>query len=173
MNPVTEKIHHFLKGNGPSFGGVQFVRRGWLVDEDGIFWGIVRGAGVNNYDARTKKIKNYTKHNAGFASDTVLAITEIKGSGLWLLDEKGISLYDKKTDRFSQWKIPFQQDFGKFEGADAIAIDLHERKNGELMWGDRQNLYFFNPQTKTFRSVTLPSLSYLGIRWIRSSDEGY
>jgi signal transduction histidine kinase/CheY-like chemotaxis protein/ligand-binding sensor domain-containing protein/AraC-like DNA-binding protein len=173
MNPVTEKIRHFLKGNDKLSGGVQFVRRGWLVDEDGVFWGIVKGSGLNSYDIREKKIKRYTRENAGFASDTVLAITEIKKSGLWILDANSISLYDKKADRFAHWMIPFKQDFGNFDGVDGIAIDLHERKNGELMWGDRQKLYFFNPEKQSFRSITLPSLSYLGIRWIRSSSDGY
>src|SRR5271170_4745632 len=29
MNPVTEKVQHFLRGNLSGGGGVRFVRRGW------------------------------------------------------------------------------------------------------------------------------------------------
>src|SRR5450432_105943 len=43
INPATEKIIHLLKGNTPDGNGLQFNRRGWMVDRDGIFWGIKKG----------------------------------------------------------------------------------------------------------------------------------
>ena len=50
IDPVTEKITHYLKGNLADSGTLQFVRRGWLVDRNGIFWGIRKGTGLNNYN---------------------------------------------------------------------------------------------------------------------------
>jgi signal transduction histidine kinase/CheY-like chemotaxis protein/ligand-binding sensor domain-containing protein len=172
MDPVTEKIQHFLKGNLPEGGGVQFVRRGWLVDKDGVFWGIVRGAGVNIYDSHAKKIERFNRSNSGFPSDTLWGLAEVKNQGIWMVSQRGISLFNKKTKHLEHWQLPFEQDFNNFPESDAVAIDLHERKNGELMWGDRQKLIFFNPATHIFRTVPLPSIAYLGVRWIRTGNDG-
>jgi ligand-binding sensor domain-containing protein len=172
MNPVTEKITHFLNGNLPQGSGIQFIRRGWLVDEEGVFWGIIKGGGLNIYDSRSKKIERFTHLNAGFPSDTLRGLVEEKNKGIWILSQQAISLYDRKTKKFTHWQIPYKQDFGDFPESDAIAVDLHERRNSELMWGDRKTLFFFNPVTRLFRTVSLPSFSYLGIRWIRTSSDG-
>ncbi len=172
MNPVTEKITHFLRGNLPDSNSVQFVRRGWMVDEEGIFWGIMRGAGLNNYNVKNKTLQHFTKINSGLPSDTVRGLVEILNQGIWILSQRGISLFDKKSKRFTHWQIPYMQDFGNFPESDAIAVDLHPRRNGELMWGDRKSLFFFNPENHSFRSVSLPSVSYLGIRWLRTSSDG-
>ncbi len=172
MDPVTEKITHYLKGNLGNDETVQFVRRGWLVDKNGIFWGIRKGTGLNNYDPQTKKFQHFTHLNSALPSDTVRGLAEIEDQGIWILTERGISLFDGKTKQFTHWFLPFKQDFGVFPESDAIAIDLHVRKNGELMWGDRRNLFFFNPVTHVFKTVSLPMVSYLGIRWIRTSLDG-
>ncbi|HTB24024.1 MAG TPA: hypothetical protein VK711_01580, partial [Puia sp.] len=146
MNPVTEKIIHYLKGNLPDTNSIQFVRRGWMVDEEGIFWGVMRGAGLNNYNVKNKTYQHFTKINSALPSDTVRGLVEILHQGIWILSQQGISLFDKKSNRFTHWQIPFIQDFGNFPESDAIAVDLHLRRNGELMWGDRKSLFFFNPK---------------------------
>ncbi len=168
MDPVTEKITHYLKGNLPETESIQFVRRGWLVDKDGTFWGIRKGTGLNSYNVQTKKYRRFTRASANLPSDTVRGIAEIRDQGIWVLSQLGISLYDTKTNSFVHWQIPYKQDFGEFPESDAIAVDLHIRYNGELMWGDRKSLFFFNPLNHSFRTVSMPSVSYLGVRWIRT-----
>ena len=41
------------------------------------------------------------------------------------------------------------------------------------MWGDRKNIFFFNLYSHSFRTVSLPTVAYLGIRWIRTGPDGY
>ncbi len=171
MNPVTEKITHILKGNRKD-GGMQFIRRGWMADEEGIFWGIPQAAGLNAYDIQSGKTSFYNKQNSSLPGDTVLGIVETGKKEIWVLGQGALSRLDKKTNRFVNWPIPFHPDYGSFPDVNAIAIDLHERKNGELLWGDRQKLFFFNTETHQFKSVSLPSVAYLGIRWIRTDEEG-
>lgn len=168
INPVTEKISHLLKGNQQGNSTVKFVRRGWMVDSEGIFWGIVRSSGLNTYDPHTRKINQFIRSNSTLPSDTVKGIVENEKKEIWLVSQQAISIYDKKQNRFTSWQIPYQQDYGDFAESDAVAIDLHERKNGELMWGDRSSLYFFNPATHSFKKVGIPSVGYLGVRWIRT-----
>lgn len=171
FNPVTEKVKNLVRGNLSTPNSVQFVRRGWLVDNSGIFWGITQGKGIDYYIPSTQKTIFLTKENASLPSDTIRGIAEIKND-IWLVTNNAISIFSAKTNRFINHSIPYQQDYGVFEGSDAIAIDLHLRQNGELLWGDRRNLYFFNPQTKAFRKASMPELSYLGARWIRTDSKG-
>ncbi len=172
MDPVTEKITHFLKGGVDNAVDVTFIRRGWMVDRDSLFWGITKGLGVSTFSKIHKKAGRYGRANAGFASDTARGLAETEDRGIWILSKGEISRFDKKTNRFSHWSIPFKEDYGDFLNSDAVAIDLHERKNGELMWGDRSSIYFFQPGTHRFRKVALPSVSYLGVRWIRTAPDG-
>jgi signal transduction histidine kinase/DNA-binding response OmpR family regulator/ligand-binding sensor domain-containing protein len=172
LDPVTEKITHLLKINRSPDDQVRHIWRGWLVDNDSIFWGIIRGNGLNTYDSRTRRIEHYTRANAGFQSDTIRGLVETKQKEIWVLNNGGISHFDRHTRQFTHWTLPFAQNYGEFSGSDAVAIDLHERANGELMWGDRHGLFFFNPQNQKFRTVVLPALSYLGIRWIRTGMDG-
>ncbi len=171
FNPVTEKVKHLLKGNLSTPNSVQFVRRGWLVDNTGVFWGITQGKGIDYYTPATQKTIFLKKQNSSLPSDTVRGIAEIKNK-IWLVTNNGISIFNAKTNRFINYVIPYQQDYGVFEGSDAIAIDLHLRANGELMWGDRSNLYFFTPQTAHFHKAAMPEVSYLGARWIRRDSKG-
>lgn len=172
MDPVTEKITHFLKGGVDNAQDVSFIRRGWMVDRDYLFWGITKGQGVSTFDKLHGKAMLYNRANAGFASDTARGLTETTDHGIWVLSKGELSRFDKRNHRFSHWFIPFKEDYGDFLNSDAVAIDLHERKNGELMWGDRSNIYFFHPLTHIFRKVGLPSVSYLGVRWIRTAPDG-
>ncbi|HTE25904.1 ATP-binding protein [Flavitalea sp.] len=171
LNPVTEKITHLLKGNLPLDTSVVFVRRGWMVDSDGTFWGIIRSNGLNNYHPGRKKIVHFNRANSTLPGDTVRGIVETGKRQVWVVSQQAISQYDKNRNKFVNWPIPYQQDYGAFPESDAIAIDLHERANGELMWGDRNALYFFNPTTNQFRKSVIPSQGYMGIRWIRSGRE--
>ena len=172
MDPVTEKIQHYIHADQSAGDRISFIRRGWLVDKQGNFWGIVKAAGIGRYDVHNKKYTQFLRQNAALASDTVRGMVETK-EGLWILDDRQINFFDSKSQNFTHWPLPFVQDYGNFNGSDAIAIDVHERKNGELMWGDRQRLYFFQPQNHSFRSIILPNTAYLGIRWIRTARDGY
>jgi signal transduction histidine kinase/CheY-like chemotaxis protein/AraC-like DNA-binding protein/streptogramin lyase len=172
MDPVTEKITHFLRGGVDNALDVTFIRRGWMVDRDSLFWGITKGQGISTFSKRQKEAGRFDRANAGFASDTARGLAETADHGIWILSKGEINRFDKNTKRFSHWSIPFKEDYGDFLNSDAVAIDLHERKNGELMWGDRSSIYFFHPATHRFRKIGLPSVSYLGVRWIRTAPDG-
>jgi signal transduction histidine kinase/DNA-binding response OmpR family regulator/ligand-binding sensor domain-containing protein len=171
MDPATEKITHFLKGGMENPIDVSFIRRGWLVDRDGLFWGITQGHGLNTFDRNKQVRTDLTRANAGIISDTVRGLTETRDHFIWVVTQGGISRYDKNGRIWSHWTDPFKEVYGNFPNSDAITIDVHERANGELMWGDRGNVYFFHPQTHQFRKVKMPSLSYFGVRWIRTGPD--
>ncbi len=172
MDPVKETIVHYMKGGVDHPVDAEFIRRGWMVDHEGVFWGIRKGAGINTFEPQHKTKEIFSRANAGFASDTVRGVTETFDHEVWVLTQGGLSRFDKKEKRFYNFTNPYKEDYGNFPNSDAIAIDLYERKNGELMWGDRKSIFFFNRSTHRFKKLDLPAVSYLGVRWIRNGPDG-
>ncbi len=168
MDPVTERINHFITSSSAKTA-VRFVRKGWIVDSHGVFWGIIKGAGLNSFDKN--KVERYNKTTHGFLSDTLRALLEDRNRKLWVLSQYGISYFDTSSKKFLHIRVPYEQDYNNNLASDEEVVDLHERKNGELMWGDRKRLYFFNPSNKSFRTVALPVYPYFGIRWIRMGSD--
>ena len=170
MDPVNEKITHFITGNSSRNLQIKFVRKGWLVDTDGDFWSILKGNGLDYYNPRTKYNRHYTRIDDGLPSDTLRSLL-MDGGSLWILSQNGISKLDKKSKQFTHYTTPVLQDFNNIFDAEGEVVDLHKRKNGELMWGDRQRLFFFNPHDKFFRTVPLAGHPWYGIRWIRTGPD--
>lgn len=173
FNPKTERVEHFSKHNLLNKGNLQFIRRGWLVSSDRAFWGIPRKGGLINFSYRSQKLNTYTRQTEGLPSDTLKALMEDRRGQIWVLGQKGLSLFNKKTGKFTHYLTPVAQDFNNYFDAEKEVADLHECKNGEIMWGDRKHLFFFQPATHAYRTVVLPQIFKFGIRWIRTAPDGY
>lgn len=168
LDPRSNKVEHFIRSRISGKQPVSFVRRGWLVDHGGLFWGITKGHGLNTFDKASHIVKRYSKKGDGFSSDTLRGLLEDGGKHIWVLSQYGLSRFDKNMQRFTHYSIPFAMDFNNYFASDEEVVDLHERKNGEIIWGDRKNLYIFNPVSQSFRSISLRAYSRTGIKWIRT-----
>jgi hypothetical protein len=168
MDPVTERIVHVIFPGSTKGGFPRFVRRGWLADRSGNFWGIVKAGGISFVDSSRKTVIRYTHSSHGLPSDTLRGLLEDNAGRIWVLGQQGISRFDNRSRSFIHYVVPYAQDFNNFFDSDEEIVDLHERSNGEIMWGDRRRLIFYNPKTATFRDVALLSGSPVGIRWIRA-----
>ncbi len=172
MNPVTEKITHFINVRSAKNLSVAFVRRGWLFDSHKIFWGIIKGGGLNSFDTTTKKIRVYKRFNKELSSDTARGLLEDKNKDLWVLTQNGLSVFNRQTCHFINILIPDKQDFNDFFDSETEVVDLHQLSNGEIMWGDRKRLFFYNPKSHFVRTLNLPDYTRFGIRWIRTGPDG-
>ncbi len=171
MDPVTEQIFHVVNRTRGSGQSLKFVRRGWIADSHGIFWGIRKGTGLNSYNKATRKVEQYNKISHQFTSDTLRGITEDSSRKIWVLGQTALSVFDRASNKFVHIPIPYTQDYNNHFDSDEEVVDLHCRSNGQLMWGDRKRLFFFNPLDKSFRVVPLLIYPYAGIRWIRSGPD--
>jgi ligand-binding sensor domain-containing protein len=52
FDPVSEHITHLLRGNRPERNGIRFMRRGWLVDRTGRFWGGTKDGQVTAFPTK-------------------------------------------------------------------------------------------------------------------------
>jgi streptogramin lyase len=173
FNPKTEQVGHFSKHNLLKENTMKFVRRGWLVTSDRTFWGILNGGGLDRFRPGSRQPDLYSHQTGALPSDTLRGLMEDRHKQVWVLSEKGLSGFNKKTQRFTHYPTPVSQDFNDFFDAEKEIIDLHECKNGEIMWGDRKRLFFFHPLNHSYRIVPLPRIFKLGIRWIRTGPDGY
>jgi signal transduction histidine kinase/DNA-binding NarL/FixJ family response regulator/streptogramin lyase len=167
----TERITHFMSGGIFKGQPAHFVGNGWMVDRSGNFWNIQRGAGLSCIDSAGKTSKHYTHATDGLPSDTIRGLLEDHTGIVWVLSQRGISRFDSATNTFHNFAIPYEQDFNHFFSSEERVVDLHERQNGEIMWGDCHHLYFLEPKNRTFRRVDLPDNPQLGVQWIRSGPQ--
>src|SRR5579871_1951358 len=65
MDPVKETVVHYLKGGVDHPVDAEFIRRGWMVDHEGVFWGIRKGAGINTFEPQHKTKEIFNRTNAG------------------------------------------------------------------------------------------------------------
>ncbi|NIJ53772.1 hybrid sensor histidine kinase/response regulator transcription factor [Dyadobacter arcticus] len=172
MDPGDEKITRQtakpLYNNHP----LKLVRRGWLGDFEGNMWVVKRGDGILKYDFKANRILHFSKARQDMASDTIRAMMEDKRHRIWVLDEVALSFFDQAQNHFKSIRIPHALDFNRFVDSDAEMVGLFERSSGEIMFGDRNRLIFYNPKTGTLRNKPLPTKPRVGIRSVQTGPEG-
>ncbi|HEY4195734.1 MAG TPA: ATP-binding protein [Mucilaginibacter sp.] len=171
IDPRTEAITHFADANVKKISGL-IVRRGWLVDRSGDLWRIVIGNGLIRTGHNQQTTTTFNTSNHKLLNDSLRGILEDKSGQIWVVSQHYLSLYDNAAKLFQSWAIPYAQDVQQLVPSPEEGTDLHQRQNGELMWGDREHLLFFNPVKKAFRYVPFPGNPTVAIRWIRTGPTG-
>ncbi|TLV03323.1 hybrid sensor histidine kinase/response regulator transcription factor [Dyadobacter luticola] len=172
LDPVSEQVSrvtsHALFRKNP----IRLIRRGWLGDVKNHLWVFKRGDGVYRFDFDKNKVAHFAKSGGHFASDTLRGILEDRQKRIWILDQHAISYLDTATQKFKTIRIPYELDFGHHTDSDGEVVSLFERKSGEIMFSDRDRLFFYQPKSGTFRYKTLLKKAPAGIRTIqRGPDE--
>ncbi|TDE11274.1 hybrid sensor histidine kinase/response regulator transcription factor [Dyadobacter psychrotolerans] len=173
LNPTKETIHRITAA--PLFKNktVRFVRRGWLVDRDDKLWVAEKANGIFVYNWKLKTISHLTQKSHGLPSDTIRGFLEDHKKQIWVVSQRGLSLFNTKTEKFSHVALPFEADYNNYVNSDAEIVAVHERKNGEIMFSDRRQLILYNPSTGSFRMYAFPFLSVTGINSIQTGPDGY
>lgn len=171
INPATQKIQHVLS-NQSKKPLPAFIRRGWIFDSKGFFWSIKMNDGLTVFDTAKKQFQQLSSKNASLPGDTCNGLLETRNGEILVVSPGAISLYNRQKNSFTNFSIPSRLEFSNIYSTDDQVIDVHERSNGEIMWGDARKLFFFNPKTKTFRTVDLPEYFMYGVKWIRNGPNG-
>lgn len=104
-NYKTDKIerHGYDKTKGDIFG-TQDVNS-FYEDKDGTVWVGNWQGGLSKYNVETRKIKTYTR-NDGLPSMGIQGILEDEEKdALWLSTFDGMSLFNKKTEKFNNFSL--------------------------------------------------------------------
>lgn len=168
FNPETENIKHFITEENLKTNNISFLSRAWIPDSDSVFWAISPSKEIFSLTP-TKKTTHYTTAS-GLQTNNIVGITEDRQGQLWVLTQKGLSKFDKTSKSFLP-VINFNLDIPNPKSNNDY-ITLHQRKNGELMWGDQKTLYFFNHKKSTLRKKQIAPHSEIGIKWMDTDTNG-
>lgn len=144
------------------------------VDQQGNLWGILENEGVFYCDFKRKKLIHLRQATHGLLSDTVKAITEDKQNRLWIITPTGISLFNRSTSRFKNTRFPFPlaRPLGAYNARVVNRLATVVRTNGEILFGDRLRLFFFNPDRRTLRFISSPITAESDIQNLVRSPDG-
>lgn len=165
LNPQSVQVTHCAMVN-TLVKSSKYMRRGWVMDSENYFWAITNTQQIKRIH-NNQTIQTYLS----LPGDTLMGITEDIKAKIWVVSHHYISVFDKQTNQFVRVPIPYQQFYNQHFESGGRVIDIHQRANGELMWGDRKCLFFFNPMNHAFRAIHLPKFYKMGVKWIRSGPD--
>lgn len=158
----TEKIEHVVSSGLSEQNNLDLHRNVWLVS-DSILWFKTKNNHLYSYDLRRRtrpvlRSKNFDQ------SENICNILEDRNKNIWILTSEKLRKFLGKKG-FLEISIPFPAVSGNNSGEMSGTTIFSERKNGELLWADNANLYFFNTHTKSFRKEKLPVSSVHNIKF--------
>ncbi|WP_159479100.1 hybrid sensor histidine kinase/response regulator transcription factor [Chryseobacterium sp. 18068] len=164
------KISHIINKAFLEKNNIDIHRKSWLLTQDGYLWFKTMKNELFSFDIQRKTL---SRRNLNFNSDEIIYnILEDKNKNIWVLTQKNLKIFDKKTNSFTNIAIPYTMFANKLQQNNIEAALFHQRKNGELMWADRERFYFFDPVKKTFRNEKLPFSSIYNIKLLSTDFQG-
>lgn len=164
------KINHIIDAEFLDKNNLSIHRKSWLVSTDGFLWFKTLKNELFSFNLQSKKL---SRRNLNFDKDEIIYnILEDKNKNIWLLTQKNLKIVNKKSNGFRSIPIPYHMFADKLYQNNSEAALFRQRKNGELMWADKENFYFFNPVKRTFRNEKLPFLPIYNIKLLSVDAQG-
>lgn len=92
---------HYPSGlPGPGNDGIWYIHE----DRDGIFWIATSGGGFNRFDPRAGGFEHFTERD-GLAGNIACGILEDNRGRLWISTTRGLSLFDRRSRRFTTYAL--------------------------------------------------------------------
>ncbi|GAB3748426.1 hypothetical protein GCM10028817_07000 [Spirosoma pomorum] len=175
LNPQTGHCWHLTRQ--PAFAAIlklPFSLGGVLqVDQQGNLWGALKNEGVFCCDFNRQRLLRFRRATHNLSSDTVMAITLDRRERLWFITQQGVSRLNVSTNRFETVLLPSPYETPKgYDGLPVGKISTLLRTNGEVLFGDRTHLFFFNPDRRTIRSIQSPVAGRSDLQFMAHSPSG-
>ncbi len=137
------KFNHLTVENGLSESKVQCI----LKDRYGFMWFGTGYNGLNRYDGYKFVIyKNDPNDPHSLSNNIINNLFEDHEGNLWIGTIDGLSLYDRKLDRF----IVYQNNVDNPVSPNYSIHGIYQDREGALWIGTENGLDCFNPSTSTF-----------------------
>jgi signal transduction histidine kinase/ligand-binding sensor domain-containing protein/DNA-binding response OmpR family regulator len=125
------KFRHLTTTDGLSHNGIRTV----FKDSRGFIW-IGTGFGLNRFDGYTVKIYRHdSRDTTSLIGDGIVAVFETPDSKIGVLTDKGLALYNPRTDQFERNLSSFHAKYGTSPELRKIV-----RSRSDVWW-------FFEPRT--------------------------
>lgn len=103
-------------------------------------WIGTAGGGLNLFNKKTRRFESFTEKE-GLANNTVFGILEDRDGNLWLSTNKGISRYDIKTGKFTNYDVTDGVQGNQFRFNASF-----KTKDGEMYFGGTNGFNAFYPE---------------------------
>lgn len=140
-----------------------------LDGNNGIYWFGTFGSGLIKWNERTKKAVVYNKAH-GLPNDVIYGIVSDKNGKLWLSTNKGLSLFDPRTER--------AKNYSEIDGLMSNEFNLGaymKSKTGQLYFGGIYGYNYFNPEHLTEQKKDI-NVVFSGFKleqgWLHAHTEG-
>lgn len=103
-------------------------------------WLTSQGAGLASFDIAKKEYQFYTKKD-GLPSNFISSILPYEGDKMWIGTYNGFSLFDQKTNTFTNYSLSHGLPASEFHPKSALYLP-----DGNIAFGGSKGMVFFNPQ---------------------------
>lgn len=160
--------HHFdhipyKKGDLKHSPGFNFIS-GFVDVGDGNLWMSTYGGGLSKMDKTTEEFTHFTSQD-GLANNVLNGIVSDGNRNLWVSSNKGISTFNPKTEKFTNYNRSDGLYFSEF-----MLNSFFKNASGELMFGTPTGLVLFNPAQLVKSTLEVPIvLTQLDVNYIDES----
>ncbi|WP_303206990.1 hybrid sensor histidine kinase/response regulator [Bacteroides oleiciplenus] len=167
---LSYNIKHYKKNSGLSQNTVMSIYQ----DSKGFIWAGTKN-GLNRFDGSNFKTYQRGDLPDDLKNSVIFSIKEDKTKRLWIATDKGISLYDPFTERFSTFDIKTTEQETISGYVNEIFIDHQDRvwirsNTGLYIYIDEENkLFCLNEKFRPYVGTPIPSAFYVddnGIAYI-------
>ncbi|HYG39925.1 MAG TPA: two-component regulator propeller domain-containing protein [Cytophagales bacterium] len=136
-NKFIRYINDPKNKNSLSHNGIYAI----YEDNKKNLWIGTAGGGLNLFNKKTQGFKSFTEKE-GLANNSVFGILEDKSGNLWLSTNKGISEYDTKSGKFTNYDVTDGVQGNQFRFNASF-----KTKDGEMFFGGTNGFNAFYPET--------------------------
>ncbi|WP_121667844.1 response regulator [Mesonia aquimarina] len=152
LNMSTENVDHYIDKAFILKHNISDNNETWLITAKKELW----------FFSKTNKLKRISlnrKQNDSefdFKNDTIRALFEDNKKRFWVLSQNNISWYDEVNNSFVSEKIPYQMNYNNdaYFGYDVPYV--YQINDEEIVWSDKEFLYKYSLQKKSFKRDVLP-----------------
>ena len=139
-NPKTgEQVFYKNERNNPKSLSNDLVQSIY-ESSNGTMWVGTGGGGLNKFDRQTKTFTTYSVKN-GLCNDIILGITEDKNQNLWFCTVNGISKFNPKN-----YKVTNYYEENGLQGNTFVERSCFKTQDGKLFFGGLKGLTGFYPE---------------------------
>lgn len=160
VNAENRYFRHYTNKHGLSHNTVYAA----IQDKRGFMW-FGTDDGLNRFDGHTFKIYRYSSYTENsIPNDCIISLFEDSEEQLWICTNRGVCIYDYKTDSFTPFRLnPKQENIEYFR-----FVEEDNRKN--LWFIDFGRIVSYSLTDKNFKIY--PAESSFNPRSITITDEG-
>lgn len=167
---LSYNIKHYKINSGLSQNTVMSIYQ----DSKGFIWAGTKN-GLNRFDGSNFKVYQRGDLPGDLKNSIIFSIKEDKTKRLWIATDKGISLYDPFTERFSTFDLKTIEQETISGYVNEIFIDHLDRvwirsNTGLYIYIDKENkLFCLNEKFRSYVGTSIPSAFYVddnGIAYI-------